>query len=166
MEDVEFLDVHNFSRILPTIHRWPNLKRMTIRYFELTNDCIPNTSAECIVIDGLQMDQSSSRLMRWTIDNLSSLEAILKVLCTNFFQLISTFLSLRSLRFLIPFQTMNSIFHGEDLRQIWEKCLKKKGDTLMIVLEVSQGLEEISANEYQIIDPRSLLRILVCNHLA
>ena len=102
--------------------------------------------------------------MQWMIDNLSSSEAILKVLCTNLFQL--TFLSLRSLRFLIPFQTMNSIFHSEDLRQIWEKWMKKKCDMLMISLEASQGLKEISADEYQIIDPRSLLRKLVCNYLA
>ena len=66
VEDVEFLNVHNFSRILPIIHCWANLKTMAIRYLELTNDvypwseCIPNTSVEYIIINGLQMDQSSS----------------------------------------------------------------------------------------------------------
>jgi hypothetical protein len=168
VENVKFLDVHNLSRILPTIHRWANLQTITIRYFELTNDvypwseCIPNTSVECIIIDGLQRDQSTLRLMGY---DLSSLEEKLKVLSTNLFQLISTFLGLRSLRFLIPCQTMTSVFAGEHLRRIWEKWLEKC-DALMIILEASQGLEEISADEYQVIDPRSLHRKLAWNYPA
>ena len=166
VEDVEFLDVHNFSRILPTIHRWANLKTMTIRNFELTNDvypwseCIPNTSVECIIIEWIQGSQSASRLMQWAIDDLSPLETMLKALSTNLLQLISTFLGLRSLRFLIPCQTTILTFPDEDLRQIWGKWLEKC-DALMIILEVSQGLEKISADEYQVIDHRSLHRKLI-----
>ena len=166
LEDVEFLDVHNFSRILPTIHRWANLKTMTIRNFELTNDvypwseCIPNTSVECIIIEWIQGSQSASRLMQWAIDDLSPLETMLKALSTNLLQLISTFLGLRSLRFLIPCQTTILTFPDEDLRQIWGKWLEKC-DALMIILEVSQGLEKISADEYQVIDHRSLHRKLI-----
>jgi len=165
VEDVEFLDVCNLSRIFPTIHRWANLKTMTIRYFELANDvypwseCIQNTSVECIIIDGLLTDRSTSR---WTPYHGRPLEAMLEGLSTNLFQLISTFLGLRSLRFLIPCQTMNSIFPVKDLRRIWEKWLKKC-EALMIILEASQGLEEISAEEYQVVDPRSLHRNLICN---
>ena len=165
VEDVEFLDVRNLNSLLPTIHCWANLKTMTIRCFELTKDvypwseCIPNTSVECIIIDGLQRDQST----RWTIGDHITLDATPKVLSTNLFQLISTFLGLRSIRFLIPCQATDWIFHREDMRRIWEKWLEKC-DALMIILEVSQGSEEISADEYQVIDPRFLYRKLICNY--
>lgn len=144
------------------------LKTMTIRYFELLNDvypwseCIPNTSVECIVIEWLQSDKSISRMMHWTIGDPNPSEGMLEVLPTNLSQLISTFLGLRSLRFSIPCQIADSIFQGEDFDRIWEKWLEKC-DALMIVLEVSQGSEEISADEYRVVDPRSLHRKLVCD---